>query len=60
MAVQIFVWPLGLSMELTYVWFLAFFLGALVVDRDGWFALYEVANPECGRPICDLHCKFTV
>ncbi len=34
-AVQIFVWPLGLSIEPTYVWFLAFGLGALAAAAVG-------------------------
>ena len=37
MVVQISVWPLVLSMELTYVWFLAFVLGALAAAVGaGW------------------------
>jgi hypothetical protein len=32
---------------------------ALVVDRDGQFALHGVADPDSDRPTRNLHCKIT-
>lgn len=50
MAVQVFVWPLGLSMELTYVWFLAFVLGALAAAIGaGWVGTIMASDDTRSR-----------